>query len=88
MPFTETIGRRGCVVTFEDQRANPLFFDTRTDIYANRLSADGSVLDGNGFGVMAGAVPEIFPAVAGANGSALISGSIYRDSAPIMATPT
>jgi hypothetical protein len=73
------------VVTFEDQRANSLFFDTRTDIFANRVGADGSVSDGNGFVVMAGTIPEIFPAVAGANGSALISGSIYRDMAPFMA---
>jgi hypothetical protein len=73
------------VVAFEDQSANTLFFDTRTDIYANRVSADGSVLDGNGFAVVASGVPEIFPAVAGANGSALISGSIYRDAAPFMA---
>jgi hypothetical protein len=73
------------VVAFEDQSANTLFFDTRTDIYANRVSADGSVLDGNGFAVVASGAPEIFPAVAGANGSALISGSIYRDAAPFMA---
>jgi hypothetical protein len=73
------------VVSFEDQRANTLFFDTRTDIFANRISAAGAVSDGNGFAVMAGGVPEIFPAVAGANGYALISGSIYQNTAPFMA---
>jgi cell division septation protein DedD len=72
------------VVAFEDERANIIFFDTRTDVYANRVAADGSVLDGNGFAVMADAIPEIFPEVGGANGSALIASSIYRDVAPFM----
>ncbi|MEJ2555363.1 MAG: Ig-like domain-containing protein [Anaerolineae bacterium] len=67
------------VAAYEDMRAVTFFLDRRTDIFATRVDPAGQVLDPDGFAVFNGAVPEIFPAVAGANGQALLTGAIYRD---------
>lgn len=73
------------IVIYEDKRAVTYFMDTRTDIFASRVAQSGALLDPNGFAVLNGAVPEIFPDVAGGNGQALLTASAYRDIAPFMA---
>jgi hypothetical protein len=73
------------IAIYEDKRAVTYFMDTRTDIFASRVALSGALLDPAGFAVLNAAVPEIFPDVAGGNGQALLTASVYRDVAPYMA---
>ncbi len=70
---------------YEDLRNITFFKDERSDIYGTRVSGDGNVLDPSGFAVYGAWLPEIQPAVTGANGVALVSASIFSDQTPFMA---
>ena len=70
------------VVAYEDQRANLLFFDERTDLYVTRVAQDGSPLSAEGVPFSTGPSPDMMPSVASDHGSTLIAGSVFRDDAP------
>jgi hypothetical protein len=73
------------LAVYEDNRAVTYFMDSRTDIYASRITAAGVPSDPTGFAVFNQSVPEIYPAVASANGASLLTAAIFRDSAPFLA---
>jgi hypothetical protein len=72
------------VALYQDLRNASFFLDERSDIFGTRLDAEGDILDPDGFPVYSSWIPEIDPAVSGANGVALLASAIFRDTAPYM----
>jgi hypothetical protein len=70
------------VVAYLDHRNDPYPNQERGDIFATRISADGSVLDPNGFLVADAAAPEETPSVAAASGLTLFAYSAFVSQAP------
>ncbi len=63
------------VAAWEDQRNQATFYDGRTDVYAARVSAGGTLIDVGAFGVETGQQPSARPALApviGTAGSTLV----------------
>jgi hypothetical protein len=67
---------------YEDLRAITFFLDGRTDIFATRLDASGTVLDPDGFAAFNDLNAEIDPAVSGAGGVSLLAAAVFRPDAP------
>ncbi len=72
------------VVLFQDLRDITFFLDERSDVYGTLVDGSGNVVDPVGFGVFTAPLSEIHPAVAGANGIALLSAGIFRAEAGFM----
>lgn len=73
------------LVSWQDTRANSAnyLFDRRTDIYAARVTATGTVLDPNGVALAIGFEPEAWPTAVGLGiGSTLITWSDFEPQAP------
>lgn len=68
------------VTAYQDTRASsPYAYFPKSDIYASRITAGGTVLDGiGGFPVETTAAPEREPAVAGSDGNTLVAASHLR----------
>jgi hypothetical protein len=68
------------VTAYQDNRAStPYVYYPKSDIYASRIAADGTVLDGiGGFAVETSAVSEWQPAVAGSGAFSLVAASHMR----------
>lgn len=67
------------VVAWSDRRTVPVYFDTRADLYANRLDATGAPLDGSGFAFVAEPSHDMHAFTAGlGGGAALLGGSTLR----------
>jgi hypothetical protein len=70
------------VVSWLDHRDAPFPVQPRGDVYAARVSANGTVLDGDGFAIANSAAPEEQPNVTSANGTTIVSYSAMHDVAP------
>ncbi len=82
---TATWNDREFVVAWQDERNQAAFFDWRTDIYAARVSAAGTLLDPDGYVVTAGAEHEIGPALVGSEGSNLFLAARFHAGPPVAA---
>jgi len=67
------------LVAYESYQNNPLFYDQRPDVYAQRVSELGAALDVNGFAVWDADIWASNPEVAGlGGGNALFSAAVYE----------
>ena len=67
---------------WEDRRATEVsYYDSRTDIYATRVSDAGEILDPSGLAIEASVAPEADVTLAGSgDGGALIASAVFLDS--------
>ena len=71
------------IVAWDDRRNQAAFFDYRTDVYAARVSAGGSVLDPTGFAVFSDSDARVLGGLAGGDmGSVLAVASAYEPEQP------
>lgn len=73
------------VVAFQDQKNRFTEWgleqlDARSDLFGMRVTADGTIVDPQGFVFSRSETAEAFPAIASLNGVSLIAGSIVRPS--------
>ncbi|MBL8858056.1 MAG: hypothetical protein JNL28_06105 [Planctomycetes bacterium] len=71
------------LLAWEDQRNQLAFFDTRTDIYGARVSADGALLDPNGFLWQGGVQPVVLPELAERGGRNLFVACVQHPESPL-----
>ena len=76
------------IVVYQDQRnrtSDLEAIDTRSDLYASRVSSNGILIDPAGFATAVSPRGEEFPNVASAGGVSIIAGSVIRNEAPFAA---
>ncbi len=71
------------LLAWEDQREQLAFFDTRTDVYGARVSADGVLLDPAGFVWLRGTQPIVQPELAERGGRNLFVTCVQHPEQPL-----
>ncbi len=73
------------LVSWVDNRDDPLTQQPRGDLYAGRMDANGTVTDPNGFPYRNTVDPEIQPFSGGMDGTAILGGAVFRPESSLTA---